>query len=291
MPTQKQTPGPVVGDVSVFLKSTISQQIHDASIVPEAEKTVDGVELSNIPWKLRYTDEVTSQMKADRSNGTPDHFPPWNYLDLRRTQNSQWATKQLTEGIDFAKAGNEGEAEAFYKKGLHLVPDHVDLLVAYGALCANQGRMDEAIEKLEKAITLDPQSPNAQSYLDAVRRRQVETSQRQKSPSVDIRTDRALHDAELENAILFGSSKKRTKAASISNHTYPLVNEDSDEKADADSSVDRRTRKHKKKERKYKKRSKRKRSRHDFDSGDESIEAEYKGREGKRRSKKRKKQT
>jgi tetratricopeptide (TPR) repeat protein len=259
--------------------STVGQQIHDVSIVIEAEKTMEGVELSNIPWKLHYSGKMAQHHKSGS-------FPPWNFLDLRQTQNTQWAMNQLTEGIRLAKAGCAKEAEACYKNGLDMDPGNADILVAYGALCANLGRMTEGITKLEKATQVDPQSRNAQSYLDAIRRRQLETPQQRKIPSLATRSDEALQDAILEKSFLTGAPND-TKVKNTSHCPYPFVYEETKQESDDDLSTEYRKRIRRKRKEKHKKRSKRK-SKHSYDSDIDDNCSESARRESKRRKKKRK---
>mmetsp|Transcript_20862 Transcript_20862/g.45494 ORF Transcript_20862/g.45494 Transcript_20862/m.45494 type:complete len:534 (-) Transcript_20862:158-1759(-) len=93
--------------------------------------------------------------------------PIYSYVDLRLSQNMSWANHQLRSGVVHAKRAQTMQedspsidsamreykkAEKCYRDGLDLVPSHPELLVAYGALCANLNRDEEAVEILTKAV-------------------------------------------------------------------------------------------------------------------------------------------
>lgn len=257
--------------------STVSQQMHDVSIVIEEERKMEGIELSSIPWKLKYI----GQMAQRHESGS---FPPWNFLDLRQTQNKQWAMSQLTEGIRLAKSGCSKEAEKCYRNGLDMDPQNADILVAYGALCANLGRTTEGITKLERATQIDPQSRNAQSYLDAIRRRLMENSPQKKIPSLASRSDKAVQDAMLEKSFMTGAPNE-TNVKNTSH--YPFVYEETKQESDEDSSTEHQKRIRRKRKEAHKKRSKRK-SKYSYDSDIDDNNSDSVRRESKRRKKKRK---
>jgi hypothetical protein len=89
-------------------------------------------------------------------------YPPWNYLTLRHAQNTSWAQSQFDRGVSYAKAALHQscensmalikKAEVCYKEGLEMVPHHIQILTAYGALCINDGRLEMARDLLDKAI-------------------------------------------------------------------------------------------------------------------------------------------
>ena len=267
--------------------AAVCQQMHDASIVTESEDVIEGITLSSVPWKLRCIGEIARNHISDNASASP-YGPPWNYIDIRRTQNMQWAKNQLTEGIILAKAGRDKEAEEYYKKGLDLVPEYVELLVAYGALCANQGRLEEGIAKLEKATKIDAQSPNAQSYLDAIRRRQSEAKSKA-TPTTRSRSDKLVQDVMAEHAFLTGA----TTSIKLNHNgcgSYPLVYEEINEESDCDTALDCEKRKHRKvKERVSKKKSRKRNRNDDNDSGDNISEGSSARWERKRLKKRRRK--
>jgi tetratricopeptide (TPR) repeat protein len=261
--------------------SSLSRRVYDASIVrryPVAENQLPA--LPSCPWKLRLLSGDGTKVESK------DPYPSFTYLDLRRQQNESWATSRLEEGVQLAKASKHKEAESCYKEGLDLVPTHTQLMVAYGALCANLGRTQEAISRLERALEIDPTAANAEQYLTTIRQQQEQRDQqrqqrqgrhpnRDKTTTLALRTDNALQDAMAES-VLAGDG------ASKPNGKYPLLADDEDGNYanDSDESKDeRRRRRHKKKSKKKKR--KKKRRRYDSDSSDSTS--------SRRRSKKRKK--
>ena len=180
-------------------------------------------------------------------------LPPYNYLDLRARQNKSWATTRLKKGVEHAEraaatgnppstvTGEWSKAEACYKEGLDLCPSHPELLVAYGALCANRGRDEEARRWLEKAVEVtiisttadfakeatSGTAKNARIYLAEVEKRLMHSTPAMKSaftstsayasstvagPSLpisryDARVEQRLRDALAERAFLSGGSK------------------------------------------------------------------------------------
>lgn len=89
-------------------------------------------------------------------------YPSWTYLTLRHDQNSSWAQSQFDKGVSYAKAAlhesaqnNHAlvkKAESCYKSGLEMIPNHVQILTAFGALCINDGRLEHARDLLERAL-------------------------------------------------------------------------------------------------------------------------------------------
>jgi Flp pilus assembly protein TadD len=64
--------------------------------------------------------------------------------------------------------GEEAQAEPEWKETLRLRPNFVRAVNALGALCAKQGRFDEAGAYLQRAILLDPNDADAHLNLGAV---------------------------------------------------------------------------------------------------------------------------
>lgn len=108
------------------------------------------------------------QASTSRLGGQNLDAPIYSYVDLRLSQNMSWANHQLKSGVEHAKRAQTMQedspsmddsvmreyekAEKCYRDGLDLVPSHPELLVAYGALCANLNRDEEAVEILTKAV-------------------------------------------------------------------------------------------------------------------------------------------
>uniref|UniRef100_A0A6U6EJ38 Uncharacterized protein n=1 Tax=Odontella aurita TaxID=265563 RepID=A0A6U6EJ38_9STRA len=150
--------------------------------------------LPHVPWEFRphpnglgtkkdYGNSVPHDERGNttndvRSASSPGDVPTYSYLDLRAAQNTAWATSRLHAGVKYAKIStpaSQRKAEVCYKEGLDLAPSHPELLVAYGALCANAGRLEEAKESLGRALQVTGGSgkagENAKEYLEAVERK------------------------------------------------------------------------------------------------------------------------
>jgi len=270
--------------------SSFLQRMYDPSITRglESRMSPDHADLIHVPWKLQLSIEEDDKKEAatdDAPAAAPPIYPSFNYLELRRKQNKDWATDRLKEGIRLAKEGKSAKAEESYKEGIDLVPTHAALFVAYGALCANLGRTQEAVDKLQHALELDPKVPNAQNYLDAIQKQKAPPRQ---AGSVN-RSETALQDALMERSFL----KESKSTAQNQNEKYPLVHEEkvtNDGKDDAPSSKRKHRRKKNKKRsssrsRHRKSRSKRKRRKYRDCSSDEddSFSDESSSRQRRRR--------
>lgn len=93
-------------------------------------------------------------------------FPENEYAcELRQQQASKWAYSNVADGIDHFKAGRHTEAFQCLNKALNIDPKNVEGLVARGALFANSGNFQKAIEDFEAALKLNPSHANARKYM------------------------------------------------------------------------------------------------------------------------------
>lgn len=93
-------------------------------------------------------------------------FPENEYaIELRQVQASKWAYRNVADGIDHFKAGKHVEAFQCLNKALNIDPKNVEGLVARGALYANSGNFQKAIEDFETALKLNPSHANARKYM------------------------------------------------------------------------------------------------------------------------------
>lgn len=298
-PKAETTPSDTDGDYQSNVSSFL-QHMYNPSITRDIESRVDpnDADLIEVPWKLSHTDDngeksngahIQSDEVGANNNDSSPVYPSMSYLDLRRIQNTEWATDRLREGVRLAKEGNAAKAEECYKEGIDLVPTHAQLFVAYGALCANLGRTREAIDKLEYALELDPNVANAQAYINVIRNK---VPPRQ-AGSVS-RSQTALKDALMERSFL----QESKSSADNQNEKYPLLHEEEEEKMDANNNHDetkdaKRKHRHKKAKRKSKhrdrsrhrkSRSRRKRRKHhDFSSDNDSESDDSASDDGRRR--------
>lgn len=84
---------------------------------------------------------------------------------MRQQQASKWAYSNVADGIDHFKAGRHTEAFQCLNKALNIDPKNVEGLVARGALFANSGNFQKAIEDFEAALKLNPSHANARKYM------------------------------------------------------------------------------------------------------------------------------
>lgn len=297
-PKAETTPSDTDDDYQSNVSSFL-QHMYNPSITRDIESRMDpnDADLIRVPWKLSHTDDngeksngahIQSDEVGASNNDSSPVYPSMSYLDLRRIQNTEWATDRLREGVRLAKEGNAAKAEECYKEGIDLVPTHAQLFVAYGALCANLGRTREAIDKLEYALELDPNVANAQAYINVIRNKVPPRQAGSVSRSLT-----ALKDALMERCFL----QESKSSADNQNEKYPLLHEE-EEKMDANNNHDetkdaKRKHRHKKAKRKSKhrdrsrhrkSRSRRKRRKHhDFSSDNDSESDDSASDDGRRR--------
>ncbi|XP_037776930.1 tetratricopeptide repeat protein 14-like [Penaeus monodon] len=87
------------------------------------------------------------------------------YKPLRRAQMARWAHKSVAEGVAFFKKGQHEEAFQCLGKALHIDEENVEAYVAKGALLANLGRFEKAVEDFQKALKYNPTHSNARKYI------------------------------------------------------------------------------------------------------------------------------
>ena len=233
-------------------------------------------------------------------------YPPWNYLTLRHAQNTSWAQSQFDRGVSYAKAAAAlhqscensmaliNKAEVCYKEGLEMVPHHIQILTAYGALCINDGRLEMARDLLDKAIqyadadadanfVLNKVSStnrnrtleDAKTYLSVVEgklrgREQMEQASKKKGQHMALssKAEQAMNDALAERAFFVGDDpKKASVSVSVSvsgaksHGKYELLSssEDNDNEQEEDNES---LHKRKKKDSHRKKKRRRRESKH-----------------------------
>ena len=231
-------------------------------------------------------------------------YPPWNYLTLRHAQNTSWAQSQFDRGVSYAKAAAAlhqscensmaliNKAEVCYKEGLEMVPHHIQILTAYGALCINDGRLEMARDLLDKAIqyadadadanfVLNKVSStnrnrtleDAKTYLSVVEgklrgREQMEQASKKKGQHMALssKAEQAMNDALAERAFSVGDDPKKASVSvavsgAKSHGKYELLSssEDNDNEQEEDNES---LHKRKKKDSHRKKKRRRRESKH-----------------------------
>ena len=165
------------------------------------------------------------------------------------------------------QAIDDAKAEAAFLQGLDLVPDHVDLLVAYGQLLTRKGNSMEnwilGEEKLKRALDLEPNHMIAQKALRLLqtKRQGVMSSQSRKTKAVSKELT-LNHSRSAYNDVLM------EKSLAAGNGGYDLIGSDHEQEKSNDSSD--RKRSHKKRERRRSKSSKKKKRRRRYSSSSSS---------------------
>jgi protein O-GlcNAc transferase len=81
------------------------------------------------------------------------------------TSDSDVATRHLRHGLDRQRAGDLAGADTAYRAALAAAPGYPDALHLLGTVALLQGRLDEAIARIEAAIAADPRQPAFHSNL------------------------------------------------------------------------------------------------------------------------------
>uniref|UniRef100_V5GI62 Tetratricopeptide repeat protein n=1 Tax=Anoplophora glabripennis TaxID=217634 RepID=V5GI62_ANOGL len=121
----------------------------------------------NNPNNIQFLSELMDINKHNSfMSGLQGRFPENEYAnELRQVQASKWAYRNVADGIDHFKAGKHVEAFQCLNKALNIDPKNVEGLVARGALYANSGNFQKAIEDFETALKLNPNHANARKYM------------------------------------------------------------------------------------------------------------------------------
>jgi len=136
---------------------------------------MEGIGTTSTSTRQHHQRLVLESNEAESSSSS-SLFMHESHLELRLLQNTRWAEGRLVKGVEFAKLALEAtttttttttssscappssvslssreaelvfakKAESCYKEGLEMIPNHASLCVAYGALCANDGRLELA---------------------------------------------------------------------------------------------------------------------------------------------------
>ncbi|TRY70113.1 hypothetical protein TCAL_01195, partial [Tigriopus californicus] len=84
---------------------------------------------------------------------------------VRKRQNANWAFNHVASGIRHFNAGNNIEAFQCLNQALKIDAKNVEGLVARGALYANNGSLDRAVQDFEEALEVNPTHKNANKYI------------------------------------------------------------------------------------------------------------------------------
>ena len=103
-----------------------------------------------------------------------------SYMDLRTTQNKNWASDSVKRGIVFSKAGDSENlilACKCYAHALEIDPTFVDAYIARGAAYVLLNRLQDSIKEFRIALKYDPENVNAKKYLTIAEERIIEQKQ------------------------------------------------------------------------------------------------------------------
>lgn len=230
----------------------------------------------------------TSAVRGLVGHGTDEQtfeYPPeypssWNYLSLRHKQNCTWATCQFESGVSYAKAAMQYDshskeaqaltqkAEDCYKKGLDMIPHHLQILTAYGALCINDGRLEQAKKLLQRVLgTLQHQQletgesgggsgemlnkndlqetlKDAKTYMAVVESRlqaqKVQTlkaSSRGKNIQLSNKAAESMNDVLAERAFVLGEKSSKGLVQGRGNYDLLSLSESSHDENDEEDAV------------------------------------------------------
>mmetsp|Transcript_19745 Transcript_19745/g.75700 ORF Transcript_19745/g.75700 Transcript_19745/m.75700 type:complete len:445 (+) Transcript_19745:39-1373(+) len=110
-------------------------------------------------------DPCTTFIAAEESLGTV------HIAALRKKQYRHWADQEVAAGVSKARQGQFREAMVHYDKALGVDGKHANAMVAKGAALANLDDLPAAAALLSMAARIDPDHPNAPTYLAAVEKK------------------------------------------------------------------------------------------------------------------------
>jgi len=128
------------------------------------EKSVGFINPTNV---AHLASELGLDTKGDSlMKDLSGRYPPEMLVSsLRKEQASKWAFKHVAQGIKFFKSGNNVEAFQCLNQALNIDGENVEGLVARGALYANNGGLDKAVEDFESALKINKYHKNAKKYM------------------------------------------------------------------------------------------------------------------------------
>ncbi|ORX82280.1 hypothetical protein BCR32DRAFT_292779 [Anaeromyces robustus] len=132
----------------------------------------------------------------------------WDYMDMRKKQNSDWAHEIIYKGVTLAKSNEYEKAIKVYNHAIDIDPNCVDAYVAKGAAYANQEHYNLAIRNFEKALQIDPKCVNAKKYLKATQNRKAEEDRiKEKERKKQEEEERIKRENQSKDDIILDNSK------------------------------------------------------------------------------------
>ncbi|KAF4531001.1 hypothetical protein B566_EDAN009745 [Ephemera danica] len=172
-------------------------------------------------------DTSTSFMKSLRGR-----FPMEEYSqELRHNQASKWAFKSVAEGITHFKANRHSEAFQCLNRALSIDRRNVEGLVARGALYANSGSFQKAIEDFESALKLNPNHQNARKYMGETlvalgRSYEDENNMEEALKSYEKCLTLVPYHEEAQSSIRYLENKMRTGGSALGSASVSKLSQD-----------------------------------------------------------------
>ncbi|CAL4067488.1 unnamed protein product [Meganyctiphanes norvegica] len=130
----------------------------DDTTVEELNK--EGIKLMSELYGISLISH-TSLMNSLRGS-----FPEQEMCEtLRTAQIARWAYKNVADGVAYYKNGFIDEAFQSFNRALKIDEENVEAHVAKGALLANLGKYEKAVEDFESALKFDPRHKKAKTYI------------------------------------------------------------------------------------------------------------------------------
>ncbi|KAJ3211379.1 hypothetical protein HDU67_004563 [Dinochytrium kinnereticum] len=111
--------------------------------------------------------------------------PVEDYLSLRKRQNSQWAMKLVTEGVQKMMAKDNEAAIKKFSTAIEIDPMCAEGYVGRGAAFANQRRFDDAISEFKYCLTISPEHSNAITYLEKCTKKKAEIDEEKRLAAIE----------------------------------------------------------------------------------------------------------
>ena len=144
-----------------YSSQAIQRKIPFTMFLEKSVGFINPTNVTHLASELGLDHKGDSLMKSLSGKYRPETYAS----SIRRDQASRWAFKHVAQGIKYFKAGNNVEAFQCLNQALNIDADNVEGLVARGALYANNGGLDKAVEDFEKALNLNRNHKNARKYL------------------------------------------------------------------------------------------------------------------------------
>jgi Tfp pilus assembly protein PilF/quercetin dioxygenase-like cupin family protein len=108
-----------------------------------------------VDWIPNHENKSVEEVLAGDQTGDVD----------RAAANAEALNSMVARGYQLNRAGDTVKAEALYRQVLHADENHVAANNLFGLLCLQSGRAEEAVQYIEKALSISPDDAQAHSNL------------------------------------------------------------------------------------------------------------------------------